>query len=118
MVVCFSGAGGARPSPGGGVYPSAVVGPNGVTARRRFGSPEVVPLPPHGGPVFSARRWVWPGRCRGSGEPGLEEGEVATFGDYPAFLVGLPVSAQGFDLVFIGEGDLECGIGGGDARVG
>ncbi len=52
----------------------------------------------------------------GSLEPGLEGFEFETCRDDPAFLIGVPDSAEGFGLVLIGEGDIEGGLGGSASR--
>ena len=57
-----------------------------------------------------------PWEAGGSIEPGLEGFEFETGGNDPAFLVGVPVSAQGFHLILIGEGDIEGGLGGSASR--
>ena len=45
-------------------------------------------------------------------------GEVKACRDDPAFLIGVPVSTQGFGLVLIGEGDIENGVDSGGAHSG
>ncbi len=51
-------------------------------------------------------------------EPGSKGSEIDSGGDDPAFLVGLPVGAQGLGLILRGEGDLQDGDGRGAARAG
>ena len=51
-----------------------------------------------------------------SAKPGREGGEVAAGGDDPPFLIRVPLGAQGFGAVLIGEGDVQGRLGGGDPR--
>ncbi len=63
-----------------------------------------------------------PGRLAARGsqsvEPGCERSKIDSGGDDPAFLVGLPVGAQGLGLILRGEGDVQDGDGRGAARAG
>ena len=63
--------------------------------------------------VGGVLRAGWP---RSQPEPGREGREVAAGGNEPAFLIRVPVGAQGLGAILIGEGDVQGRVGGGDPR--
>ena len=49
-------------------------------------------------------------------EPSLEGLEFAADGHDPAFLIRVPLSAQGFSAILVREGDVQGRLAGGDPR--